>query len=142
MLRVLQGEAEMKFRTEIEVRYIETDASGVVHHANYLAYLELARIRAASEIGLNYAELAKRGVLLAVTECGLKYRGPAFFGDRLAVHTTITDASERGVRFDYTIERHAKIIVFAHTVLVAVSQSELRPVPLPEDVMETVRKHM
>ena len=45
--------------TEIEVRYVETDQMGVVHHANYLVWLELARTHLCANSGFPYAEIEK-----------------------------------------------------------------------------------
>jgi acyl-CoA thioester hydrolase len=52
--------------TQIKVRYAETDQMGVVHHANYALYLELARIEWLSMLGFSYAEMEKQGVILPV----------------------------------------------------------------------------
>ena len=67
---------------DVEVRYSETDQMGVVHHANYLVWFELARTRLCLEAGFHYAEIEKRGLLLLVTSAQLTYRAPARYGDR------------------------------------------------------------
>ena len=56
----------LKNSTRIKVRYAETDQMGVVHHANYALYLELARIEWLSVLGFSYADMEKDGVILPV----------------------------------------------------------------------------
>ena len=63
------------------MRYFETDQMGVVHHANYIVWCELARTRLCLEAGFHYAEIEKRGLLLLVTGVTLAYRAPARYGD-------------------------------------------------------------
>ena len=52
--------------TTVKVRYAETDKMGVVHHANYPIYLELARIEWLNDIGISYKNMEEEGVMLPV----------------------------------------------------------------------------
>ena len=76
-------------RTTFSVRYNETDQMGVVHHSNYVHYFELGRTEFMRAHGLDYAEMERRGVLLAVADVGLTYLKPARFGDALAVESRL-----------------------------------------------------
>ena len=58
---------------------------GVVYHANYLPWCEIARTQLLAEVGLPYARLQDLGFLLPVLEINLKYRAPARFGDLVSV---------------------------------------------------------
>jgi YbgC/YbaW family acyl-CoA thioester hydrolase len=71
--------------TEIEVRYIETDQMGVVHHANYVAWFELARTHLCALSGYRYADIETLGYLLMVTGVEVRYRRPARYGETVAV---------------------------------------------------------
>ena len=79
----------MQHDIEIEVRYAETDAQGVVHHANYFTYFELARVRFLAAMGFEYAELERQGAYLVVHSVSCRYIQPARFGDVVRVVTTI-----------------------------------------------------
>ncbi len=59
---------------------------GIVHHANYLVWFELARTRLCLEAGFHYAEIEKRACLLLVTGAQLTYRAPARYGERGDLH--------------------------------------------------------
>jgi acyl-CoA thioester hydrolase len=71
------------------VRYAETDQMGVVHHANYLIYLEESRTRFMAELGCSYAELERSGWLLPVRRAELRYRAPAYYDEELIVRTKV-----------------------------------------------------
>lgn len=73
------------FELQIQVRYAETDAMGVVHHSRYFVWLELARVEWLKQLGLNYKEMEKRGFFLPVVQADLSYKRPVFFDDMLRI---------------------------------------------------------
>ena len=101
VLRYSKGkETEMtepvRIETEIEVRYAETDQMGVVHHANYVVWFELARTRLCAPSGFHYADIEKMGYLLMVTGVEVSYRRPARYGDTVEVVCWIDRLGSRG----------------------------------------------
>lgn len=93
--------------TEITVRYSETDAMGVVHHAVYPVWFEIARTDYIKNIGVSYAEMEKGGVMLPVTSITVKYHLPAKYDDELEVGSRITRLTPARVEFAYTVTRKA-----------------------------------
>ncbi|REJ77130.1 MAG: acyl-CoA thioesterase [Acidobacteria bacterium] len=89
--------------TEIAVRYVETDQMGVVHHANYLVWFELARTNLCATSGTTYAAIEQRGFWLMVTGAHLSYRGGARYGDIVRVGCRIARESSRLVDFEYEV---------------------------------------
>ena len=71
--------------TSIRVRFAETDAMGVVYHANYLPWCESARIALIASIGLSYRKMSDSGYHLPVVEAHLNYKHPAKFDDLVTV---------------------------------------------------------
>ncbi len=71
--------------TEVTVRYAETDCMGVVHHAVYPVWFEIARTDYIKAAGMSYAEMEKRGVMLPVTGISCRYRLPARYDDTLLI---------------------------------------------------------
>lgn len=59
---------------EIDVRYSETDQMGVVYHANYLVWMELGRTQFIRDLGFNYAEMEKDGILSPVIDINVSYK--------------------------------------------------------------------
>ena len=63
--------------TLVRVNYSETDQMGVVYHARYLVWLDIARCDYLRQCGMTYRELEAAGLRLAVSDVSIKYRQPA-----------------------------------------------------------------
>ena len=80
-----------------DVFYYETDKMGVVHHSNYVRWLEEARTNFFNDANLAYQETEEYGVMSPVTDMNLKFKYFARFGDTFTVRTRMTKYT--GVRF-------------------------------------------
>jgi len=123
--------------TEIHLRvnYSEIDAMGVVYHARYLVWLDMARTEHLRRTGTSYGELEARGYRLAVGEARIRYRQPARYDDPIRVRCWVTDLASRRVTFGYAVE-HAdsgKLLVTAETSLM-VLDADFRWTRLPPEV--------
>jgi acyl-CoA thioester hydrolase len=87
----------------VRVRFGETDLMGIVHHANYASYMEVARIEWLRRRGVQYSDWAAHGVHLPVIELSIHYRAPARFDDELDVHVMLAEVGAASVRFAYRI---------------------------------------
>jgi acyl-CoA thioester hydrolase len=88
--------------TRIRVRYAETDQMGVVYYANYLVWMEVARVELCKSLGFRYRDMElEDGVLLAVVEAQCRYLYPARFDEEVIVETRVAEANPRLVRFSY-----------------------------------------
>jgi acyl-CoA thioester hydrolase len=117
------------------VRYAETDAQGVVYHANYLVYMEVARTAFTRARGLPYQQLEAQGVNLVVVEAKLRYKAPAAYDDPLLVRVRVRELRGKVVRFAYCIE-HAesrRLLVTGETTHVCVGR-DFRPREIPPEV--------
>jgi acyl-CoA thioester hydrolase len=108
---------------EIRVRYQETDAQGVVHHANYLTWLELGRVELLRAAGHSYRELEEQGIMLVVAEASLSYFVPARFDDELRLTTTVIEAKGARVVHEYELHRDSVLLVRARTTVACVSKA-------------------
>ncbi len=89
--------------TRLRVRYAETDQMGVVYYANYLIWMEVARVEFCRTSGIRYRDIEAGGYLLVVAEAHCRYLTPARYDDEIVISTTLGDASPRMPRFDYEI---------------------------------------
>lgn len=64
-------------KTEIEVRYAETDQMGIVYHANYLVWMEVGRTALIKDLGFLYSDMEKKGVLSPVVDINISYKNPS-----------------------------------------------------------------
>ena len=81
----------IKHSTQIRVRYADTDQMKVVYHGKFLEYFEVGRTALIRSLGLPYAELESRGILLPVIEAYAKYRKPARYDDLLSVEAVVSE---------------------------------------------------
>lgn len=119
---------------EIEVRYAETDQMGVVHHANWIVWLELARTRLCLDAGFHYSEIEKQGLLLLVTSVEISYRGAARYGESVVVSCWVHEVGSRAVTFAYHVRRGEALLATATTGHVWVDATSRRPVRFPEEL--------
>lgn len=88
------------------VRYAETDAMGVVHHASYLIYLEEGRSHYSRENGYSYAQFERDGFFLMVTEVAIQYKRAVQYGQQLTVRTWVENLKSRSMMFGYEVIDH------------------------------------
>jgi acyl-CoA thioester hydrolase len=123
---------ELGFSTELKVRFSETDAQGVAHHAAYLDWLEVARVEYLSQIEGGYQGLRDQGIEATTLEAHVRYRAPARFDDELVIRTRCGDVRGARFRFDYLIERNGEPIADGWTTHACVDAQTLRPTRMPE----------
>lgn len=116
-----------------KIRYAETDQMGIVHHANYLLYLEQARLDWLEKKGINYAELEQKGIMLPVYNINIDYKKPLKFGD--TVRVKIERGELYGVRipFEYQLyNTNDDLIAEAQVILIFTSSESRKPVKCPQ----------
>jgi len=89
--------------TREHVRYAETDAMGVVHHASYLVYFEEGRSHYMREMGSNYADIEASGYRLPVVEANLRYTEGITYGDVVIIRCWLEESRSRQLTFAYDL---------------------------------------
>ena len=130
------SEPPVRAEVEIEVRYAETDQMGVVHHANYLVWFELARTNLCTVSGFHYADIERLGYLLMVTAAEARYRRGARYGDKLRVVAWVARLASRGLRFSYEVYRQEELLATGTTEHVWVEAASGRLCRTPESLRE------
>lgn len=85
------------------IRYAETDKMGVVHHANYLLYLEDAREHFLDVQGFPYTKIEEEGLLSPVLSIKVDYAKPLRYGQHPIIRTRISELKSMHVTFSYEI---------------------------------------
>jgi acyl-CoA thioester hydrolase len=117
----------------LTVRYAETDAQGVVHHANYLVWFEEGRSEFLRQLGMNYSDFEAAGFFAVVAHADVDYRAPAFFEDRITVTTTLARVRNRLMEFTYrVVNQYGNLIAEGRTVDVFTG-GDRRPTALPTE---------
>jgi acyl-CoA thioester hydrolase len=124
-------------RTQVTVRYAETDMMGVVYHGNYLPWFEIGRTTLLREQGLPYRKLEEDGFRLPVLEVALKYLRPAVYDDTVTIVTTLRERPLLRIRLEYEVYRGEELLATGSTVHAFIDRSG-RPVRPPAAFSETM----
>jgi acyl-CoA thioester hydrolase len=87
----------------IRVRFVETDAMGIVHHSNYLAYFEETRVAYLRHIGHPFTEWREAGLESPVLESFVQYRRPLEFDDEIDVRLRLAEVTRATFQMAYLI---------------------------------------
>ncbi|MEP6993609.1 MAG: thioesterase family protein [Acidobacteriota bacterium] len=90
-------------RTDLRVRYSETDQMGIVYHAHYLVWFEIGRTEWCRAAGLPYAGMEKSGLFIPVTRVDCAFRRRSSYDDPIQVFTRMAELASRGCTFAYEI---------------------------------------
>ena len=126
----------MLHEIELDVRYYETDGQGVVHHANYFQYFELARVEMLKSLGHDYAQLERDGIFLVVHSIACKYHRPARFGDRVKIRTTVVRATPARIEHQYQVFVRNQLIAEASSTIACIDRDGAIQ-RMPEFLIET-----
>ncbi len=118
---------------EIRVPFVDTDAMGVVHHSNYIRYLEVARVKFLEEHDMPYVSYLEMGFQFAVTRVDVRYKKVAKFDDRLVVRVWVEWVKNVSLGFAYEVSRGDEIVTLAKTEHASVDNSgTLTRLPKPQ----------
>ena len=128
------------FSTEVVVRFAETDAQGIAHHASFVVWLEVARIAYLAEHAGGYLAIQAQGFEALTTAVELRYHRAAYFDDRLRIWARCVDIRGARFRYEYAIERGGELIADGSTSHATVDASTRLPTRVPASFAESVAK--
>ncbi len=125
------------FRWPLRVYYEDTDASGVVYHANYLRWFERARTEWLRELGYEQHGLAQGlGAVFTVASMEIAFRRPARLDDRLEVTLGVASVRAASLQFEQQLYRFGDeaLLASARVRVGCVDADTFRPVPVPPEL--------
>ena len=84
-----------------KINYYETDKMGVVHHSNYIRFLEEARTFWLNEMNMPFENLEENGITIPVLEVNVSYKHPVTFADIIEIEVFVKEYN--GVRMKVRI---------------------------------------
>jgi acyl-CoA thioester hydrolase len=121
----------------VRVYYQDTDAGGVVFHAQYLAFMERARTELLNEAGIDLARIAdEERVLFLVFKLAVQYHQPARLNDLLSVSAEIARIGRASLVFRQRVERGAELLVEADVTLALVDRDRMTPTRMPAQLAQ------
>lgn len=127
-----------RFTIDVRVRFAETDAQGIAHHAVYLVWFEVARVDYLARFDGGYSGLRARGFEALTTAASVRYGEPARFDDRLDVRVRCGELRGARFRFDYAVERAGERIAEGSTLHACVDAQTFRPTRVPAYLVEAI----
>ncbi len=113
------------------VPFYETDAMGVVHHSNFVRYLELARVAWLAEHDQPYAAYVEQGMHFATTRVEVDYRQPVRFDEVVLIDTWADWVRGASMRMLYTLRVGTTLVAIAATEHASVdTNGRVRRIPL------------
>ncbi|HEX5363775.1 MAG TPA: tol-pal system-associated acyl-CoA thioesterase [Gallionella sp.] len=121
------------FSWPTRVYYQDTDAGGVVYHANYVNFMERARTEWLRTFGYSNAGLMQElGVMFVVRKLELNYLRPALLDDMLDVTAQLKEVGRSRITLEQTVTRGDELMTVAEVHLVCVGVESFKPVSVPE----------
>jgi acyl-CoA thioester hydrolase len=127
-----------RFSTQVTVRFAETDAQAVAHHANYLVWFEVARIDYLARFEGGYPALLEAGVDATTVEANVRYRAPARFGDVLEIGARCVDVRGARFRFEYAVACGGTLLADGWTAHACVDARTLRATRVPAFLVDAI----
>lgn len=130
-----------RFEWPVRVYWEDTDAGGVVYHAQYLAFMERARSEWVRALvgGQNWLK-TEHGVAFVVRAMKLEFRSPARLDDELVVSVIPAEFRGASLLVNQTVERDGVVLAEALVRVASVNAGTFRPMPMPESLIETLKK--
>jgi acyl-CoA thioester hydrolase len=126
------------FSTDVRVRFAETDAQGIAHHAAFVVWLEVARVAHLERHAGGYQRIRDSGLEALTTEVHLRYHQAAYFDELLTVWARCTGLRGARFRYEYRITRSGELVAEGHTDHATVERATYRPTRVPVWLAEAV----
>ncbi|HEX2198854.1 MAG TPA: tol-pal system-associated acyl-CoA thioesterase [Burkholderiales bacterium] len=119
----------------VRVYYQDTDAGGVVFHAQYFAFMERTRTEMLNALGIDLALVADRQrTLFLVREIAAKYHRPARLNDMLSVSAEVVRMGRASLVFRHRVERGQELLVEADVTVALVDRDRMKPTRMPQEL--------
>jgi len=129
------------FSLPVRVYYQDTDAGGVVFHAQYLAFMERARTELLNAAGIDLSRLSdERQVMFMVHELAARFHRPAGLNDLVSVSAEVVKMGRASLVFRQRVERGLELLVEADVTLAVVDRVRMRPARMPEELKKALER--
>jgi acyl-CoA thioester hydrolase len=129
-----------RFSEKFRVYYEDTDAGGIVYHANYLAFFERARTDFLRDLNIHQSDLVKNEkVIFVVRRCEIDYLSPARLDDLIEVSAEVTKISATSLVMHQEMKKDDKLLAAMDVVVVCIDSENFRPKKIPQEVVVKIK---
>jgi acyl-CoA thioester hydrolase len=126
------------FSHDVRVRFAETDAQGVAHHASFVVWLEEARVAYLDAFAGGYKRIREQGIEALTTGVHLEYHRSAGFHDLLTIWTRCVDLRGARFRYEYRVTCDGGVVAEGYTTHATVDRVTHRATRVPAWLGEAV----
>jgi len=132
----------IQHRSEIRVRYADTDQMKVVHHGKYFEYFELGRSDLMRAIGVPYPEIEAMGLFLPVIEAQATYKQAARYDDLLHIVTYFREMPSARIKLDYEVlnASNNELVAEGYTVHTFIKAESGKPTRAPAQFLQAISR--
>lgn len=121
----------------VRIYWEDTDAGGIVYHANYLKFAERARSEFVRSMGIVQSDLAQKGFVFAVSGMTIRFRRPARLDDLLDVRTRLVSLGGVRLSLEQTLWRGDEELVGLDVELAYMTLSG-KPARIPPEIRDVL----
>ena len=125
-----------------KVYFADTDAAGVVHHSQYLRYLEAARIDFFDFLGYPYEVMQSKSIGFAPVFIEAQYLKPLVFSDRFLVSVSFVQIKRLSVLIRQRVMKDSFVYFSAQIKLACMNEKQWQVIQIPHDISSLMRSHM
>lgn len=123
----------------IRVYYENTDAGGVVYHAQYLHFFERARTEFLRSLSFSQQRLLEQNLAFVVKKLEIDYKSPARLDDLLSVETKISQLKKATIVFEQHLWRENICLCSANVQVVSVDLAKMKPIAIPRAICQALQ---
>ncbi|MCW8194673.1 tol-pal system-associated acyl-CoA thioesterase [Proteobacteria bacterium 005FR1] len=128
-----------EFSLSVKVYIEDTDAGGIVYHANYLKFMERSRTEFITRLGYDKPATLENGLLLVVHSMRIDFQRAAVLGDELSVSTEVRKIARSYVEFEQIVSRSGDSLCRADVKVACVNRDGMKPTAIPVGLREALQ---
>ena len=132
-----------EFIWPVRVYYEDTDAGGVVYHANYLNFMERARTEWLRDLGIEQDGLLAKGIVFVVGKMEITFIRPARFNDALLISAKVIREGRASLLFQQEIRKESEpetLLCTAQVKVASVDAESFRPIAIPDFIKAEINR--
>jgi acyl-CoA thioester hydrolase len=134
----------LSHKTEVRVRFADTDKMQFAYHARYVEYFEIGRTEMLRAYGLPYAKIEEMGYEMPVLSVHVNYKHAAFYDELLIVEAVLKDHLSAKVHIDYIVTKKESGLLVAdgYTELAFIKTETKKAVRPPAFYINSIEHHL
>lgn len=127
-----------KFNINSRVYYEDTDAGGIVYHANYLKFMERARTEWVRALGISQQTLLEQSLAFVVIDMAIAFKQSAKLDDVVQITCEVISKKRASLTFAQEVTKDNVLLVKAEVKVACVNTLHSRPTAIPKELLNAI----